>query len=390
MIQLGIPAFDEAQTLPATLLDLNRQTERNFTVWVFINQPDLGPPSHSNRESLAWIAENRIHLNYRLEVLDGTALDLRPPAKKAGIGWVRNTLWQWIGDSATDSALWVSGDADTFYDPDYLKCLRQRFAADDRLGAMACPFYHRLDPDPETARALVRYELFLRYYQCFLIWIGCPHALTALGSAMAFRSKAYQKAGGFPVRNAAEDFYLLQNLIKTGRVEGYLPVTVFPAGRISNRVPFGTGALLSEDKSVQDTRFPFYAPAAFDEIGAMIQAFSAWYDQPDALNPFPALAEWQPLREKWLAQHKTKERLLRACHERFDGLRLLQHLRASKERFPPLEPIVALNHLAQALGHGPQSGPANIDDWTLADLEPLRQTWFQIETEMRLIHHHTS
>ncbi len=39
---------------------------------------------------------------------------------------------------------------------------------------------------------------------------------------------------------------------------------------------------------------------------------------------------WQPLREN----HKTLDRFVRACHERLDGLRILQYLKAEYRKAP--------------------------------------------------------
>ena len=39
---------------------------------------------------------------------------------------------------------------------------------------------------------------------------------------------------------------------------------------------------------------------------------------------------WQPLREN----HRTQERFVGACHQRLDGLRILQYLKAEYRRAP--------------------------------------------------------
>jgi hypothetical protein len=59
---------------------------------------------------------------------------------------------------------------------------------------------------------------------------------------MACEAEAYIRMGGMNTREAAEDFYFLQQLAKTAGVAKISGTVVYPSPRISNRVPFGTGA----------------------------------------------------------------------------------------------------------------------------------------------------
>ena len=51
-----------------------------------------------------------------------------------------------------------------------------------------------------------------------LAWAGSPYAYQAMGSCIAVRPEAYAAVRGFPRKNAAEDFYVLDKLAKVGSI----------------------------------------------------------------------------------------------------------------------------------------------------------------------------
>jgi hypothetical protein len=70
--------------------------------------------------------------------------------------------------------------------------------------------------------------------------------MITIGSAFAVTAEAYVKRGGMNRRQAGEDFYFLQNLVQLGTVGEINTTRVFPSARLSNRVPFGTGAAIQK------------------------------------------------------------------------------------------------------------------------------------------------
>ena len=70
----------------------------------------------------------------------------------------------------------------------------------------------------QAREAIMKYELYLRYYRLALEYTGHPHAYHCIGSAFAVRTLDYVAQGGMNKRQAGEDFYFLQKLIATGRM----------------------------------------------------------------------------------------------------------------------------------------------------------------------------
>ena len=62
-----------------------------------------------------------------------------------------------------------------------------------------------------------------------------------MGSCIAIPARAYAAVRGFPRKNAAEDFYVLDKLAKVGTISRLSGSPLLLEGRISDRVPFGTG-----------------------------------------------------------------------------------------------------------------------------------------------------
>ncbi|MDR2040085.1 MAG: glycosyltransferase family 2 protein, partial [Bacteroidales bacterium] len=88
----------------------------------------------------------------------------------------------------------------------------------------------------------ILYELHLRYLNQAMRYTGFPYAYHTVGSSFAVRASAYVKQGGMNKRKAGEDFHFLHKIIPLGDYVEINTTRVIPSPRISDRVPFGTGA----------------------------------------------------------------------------------------------------------------------------------------------------
>jgi hypothetical protein len=174
--------------------------------------------------------------------------------------------------------------------------------------------------------------------------IGSPYAFTAIGSALAVTGKGYRKVGGFPHRASGEDFYLLQKIAKAGRVLTHLPARVYPATRLSSRVPYGTGPALSHPLHELQRRYPIIHPSHFDQVAGLYQLFPELYlrDTPTPadeflMQQFGYTNIWQTLRDN----AGSINTFIKACHQKFDGLRTWQWLRNSSRNDNPEEALMA-------------------------------------------------
>lgn len=386
--QVGIPAYDELEWLPQTLLSLANQTDTHFEVWICVNHAEGSwhgsagaRVALANGATLAMLAKLKKSLPYPLHVLDATGIR-SPSIEMAGVGWARKSLFEHIFHERGTQIIGISLDADTDLDSNYIQALREGFTEFPNCVGCAVPYYHRLPENRQQALQLLRYEIYLRYYHLNLWRIGSPYALTALGSALAFRGDAYLKVRGFPARQAGEDFYLLQRLVKMGPVLPWLPTRVYPASRCSQRVPFGTGILLEEGGlAVMDTRFPFYPLPIFDRIQQTIDMIPSWFEKPQVLPVqdfldlrMGGVAPW--LRMKRNA--RTSRDFLRAFHQRFDGLKLLQCLRFYQGALIPdpasLHPV---QQLLQREGASLSMPP--FEESQLLELDEIRHALIQFE-----------
>jgi hypothetical protein len=175
----------------------------------------------------------------------------------------------------------------------------------------------------------------MRNYNIHLLRIVNPYAFTALGSAMAFPVWAYRKIGGMTPMMSGEDFYFLQKMAKTGLVLRWNPEKVYPAARFSDRVYFGTGPAMEKGRKGDWESYPVYHHSLFQRISDLQDLFpDLFYDDIETpVDPFlnKMFKEeniWVSLR----ANYKNVDGFVRACHVRFDGLRILQYLKNEQKK----------------------------------------------------------
>jgi len=142
----------------------------------------------------------------------------------------------------------VSLDADCLVSPNYLMKIESTFLKSKSCFAVTINFSHRIEEtiDPKQRLGIQLYEDYLHYYKQASEYAGFPNSIYTIGSAFAVRAEAYVKQGGMNRRQAGEDFYFLQKLTKLGTIGEINDAFVYPSGRVSDRVPFGTGAAITK------------------------------------------------------------------------------------------------------------------------------------------------
>ena len=106
-------------------------------------------------------------------------------------------------------------DADVLLPADYLAHVDD--APPDAVAACHA-FTHHLADNPVLAEAAHTYEVSLRYLVLGLRHAKSPYAYHTIGSTIAVRFGTYVKVRGMAKRLAAEDFYFLDKVRKTGRI----------------------------------------------------------------------------------------------------------------------------------------------------------------------------
>lgn len=339
-VHVAVPVQDETALLPDCIDSLRRQEGVRPIIWFCVNQPEEW---WSDPQRVAVCEANRTTLglldgigDLDVRVLDRSSPGKGWPPKRGGVGRARKELMDAISADAGRDDIIVSLDADTVAAPSYLRSVMKAFAAHPTACGLSARYYHPLVDDEVISRAMLGYEIYMRLYVLNMWRIESPYSFTALGSAMALPVAAYRRVGGITPRVTGEDFYFLQKLSKTGRVLHWSDVAVRPATRTSVRVPVGTGqAILAACRGERRDRYPLYPSELFDDVRKTTDAFPVLFrenvDTPLDMflrNQMNTDDPWQPLRDN----NRTMERFVRACHERLDGLRILQYLKEAYRR----------------------------------------------------------
>jgi len=171
-------------------------------------------------------------------------------------------------------------DADVQVASDYFESL-----SDPISGASAAisPFTHVPEGDAVQQQAMGIYDTYLQSYVDGLASAGSPYAFHTIGSLISVQARAYAVVRGIPKREAGEDFYLLNKLAKVGRVCSLDMGLVRIRGRVSDRVPFGTGAALQQIRLALETQQPTrsYDPRVFEALKLWLSALRDFVDTPD-------------------------------------------------------------------------------------------------------------
>ncbi len=342
-LAIAVPMMAERDNVEALLEALQRQTFRDFSLYCCINQPEpdatASKPAHhsfSQEELLALRSNNQETLqmlqrqtDIPIYIIDRSSPGKGWQGKQQGVGWARKLLFDTIAQK-DNSELIVSLDADTGIPDDYLQRVCDVMNHHENAFALAVPYYHPLCGDEATDRAMLRYELYMRHYLLNLLLIQNPYAFTALGSAMVFPLWAYRRVGGITPLPGGEDFYLLQKFAKSGLLLRYVDSCVYPQGRVSHRVPFGTGPAIAQGVTGVRNHYRFFSSSAYQQVEETFRRFPSLYgeDRETPMTPFLHATLktndlWAPLRKNF---HR-RDLFVRACIERVDGLRILQFLR---------------------------------------------------------------
>ncbi len=221
-----IVAVNDSENSSAEIKSFNQETYQNLLVWKRIN----------DRKNLV------------LHPIYATAVH----SKFAGAGMARkigmDEAIRRLDAVNNPEGVIISLDADCLVSANYLKRIETVFKENKSCFAATISFSHRINEmdDPKQKAGIQLYEDYLHYYKNALDLAGYPDSIYTIGSAFAVRADAYVKQGGMNRRQAGEDFYFLYKLTKLGKIIEIQDAWVYPSARVSDRVPFGTGASMTK------------------------------------------------------------------------------------------------------------------------------------------------
>ena len=400
---LVVPSYGERDALFSLLGSFPQGPDGAVLVILVLNaREDSEPGVHEANEdvrrelsrtlsSAATLSESPKTLSYAMAGGTLLLIDRARPGHflppKQGVGLARkigNDLALALRTAGRIASPWIGNtDADVLLPGDYFAQAAEIDA--DSHAAIVYFFEHRFDADPMLAEAARLYEISLRYYVLGLAWAGSPFAYESMGSCLAIAADAYAKVRGFPKKNAAEDFYILDKLAKVSRVARLAATPITLEGRLSDRVPFGTGRALSDlTASARGiAHFRLYHPLVFAHLAAWIRVMDAIahaggdFEKPLGLlpegNPFlqadllretlSGLGAFEAVREA-VARSHDEATLRRHLHTWFDAFRTLRFVHAMRDGGLPSLPW------REALAEAPFT---SLSDSTEDETERLRQ-----------------
>jgi len=341
-VYIALPVLNEYENLPEFLTHVRNQSyPGTIRLFVCVNQPDewWNNPAkmlacQNNASSLALLHGTT---DLKITVIDRSTKGLGWKGRKHGVGFSRREVMEAIAREASGRDILISLDADTAFSTGYISSVVSTLMANPQASALAVPYYHRLTGTEVIDRAMLRYEIYMRSYSLNMLRIASPYAFTALGSAIALTVKNYKSIGGITPKLSGEDFYFLQKLRKRGKIITRNPEKVYPASRFSDRVYFGTGPAMIKGAAGDWSSYPVYHYSLFDEVKKTYDRFPYLFIK-NITTPmdefleeiFPGEPTWDKLR----ANSTSVEKFVWACHQKVDGLRVLQFLKWRQRKSP--------------------------------------------------------
>lgn len=338
-----IPIYNEPK-VKNTLQSLfeTKKTNNQVEVILLINQQEKTPNriKQQNEETFQeitkWIAENKRE-DLRFFVLFADHL----PEKHAGVGLARKigmdeavSRFNKIGQ---ENGIIASLDADTIVSENYFKQIEQSFENSPFLNAVLPAFKHCLnDLDVCTKKAIVQYELYLRYFKIAMKSTGFPYAYHTIGSAFAVRASAYVKQGGMNKKQGGEDFYFLHKIFQLGHIKELTSTCVYPSGRVSDRVPFGTGPAVATIKKsgIYESYNPclfFELKKLFDEIDTLFfigndEIYTIYNSLPERIKEFLDVRDFEKKIIEIKENSKSQSAFSKRFFSWFDAFKIIKYL----------------------------------------------------------------
>ncbi len=333
-----IPCYCDNEALSACL-DSLFETENSFAVAVIVvvNHPENGDAEASAAA---------LDMLKKKTAPDGFSLyPVYAPDLVNGVGEARKIGFDLFCRSCTpenaDDSVMFSLDADCLVSREYFSAVTEMFRQDGIAGGVVIPVRHQKADDPETERAIRCYEEYLLNYERELEKAGSPYAFQTIGSGFAVRVRDYIRCGGMKQKKAGEDFYFLQEMVKSSKLIKYPSVLVNPSPRISTRVPFGTGTAVRDiidgkmPREVTKESFEILkqvldavkVPAALVDAGAFLELI------PEAAARFFRANGFINAWQKSVVNQKlnSDDVRRRAFHLWFDGLQTRRFLHSLSE-----------------------------------------------------------
>jgi hypothetical protein len=221
--------------------------------------------------------ESVIESGLKIGYIDASSPGKELPEKEGGVGLARKigldaALNVFNYEEQRRQKLLICLDADCTVKENYLTEIH-RYFYENKIKAASIYFEHIIPNSADDNSAIICYEIFLRYYVMCLRYTESYYAFHTIGSAMACDHEIYIKAEGMNKKKAAEDFYFLEKISKHAQINSINGTTVYPSGRKSWRVPFGTGQRITRFHAKTHEEYFLYDPNIFEILKEWLNIF---------------------------------------------------------------------------------------------------------------------
>jgi len=288
----AIAEFENLETLLTSIVNNKPDYFSSTLVIIVINNKaaDNKEVKESNKNSLKLIrtiiqqknahnlfVHKLINSGLGIALIDASSKGKELSEKVSGVGFARKIGLDFaltaFDFSIKKKKILIWLDADCKVDENYLCTVVDEFN-NKNLSAATINFSHDVSGTDELTKAIIPYEIFLRYYVLGLKYAKSPYAFHTIGSTITVDHNAYIKVGGMNKKKAAEDFYFLQKVAKNYNINKIKSTTVYPASRHSWRVPFGTGRSITRFLSNTRNEFLLHDPVVFDVLKSWLKIFN--------------------------------------------------------------------------------------------------------------------
>ena len=346
---IAIPVYKETSIVPTlkSLYDCNLPP-CSVEVLIIINEPANAPAEVNNLNSKCFdeaIEWSGVHNTENLTFHIIKAYNLSQ--KDHGVGLARKigmdeALRRITKAGNLDKGIIACFDADSSCSANYMEALHLHFGKHLNCPGVSIYYEHDLNAvqDLKLLSGIIQYELHLRYYILAQRYAGFPQAFHTVGSSIAVKAETYYKQGGMNKRKAGEDFYFLHKFISLGGFMDLPNTIVFPAARVSDRVPFGTGRALSDWMKGTSSIYYTYNPQSFQEVRELFLHLKDIYYDTKSNNDFPpAIRDFLKMESftNVVNDIKLKTRDYLAFKKRFynwfNGFKMMKYLHFSRDRY---------------------------------------------------------
>ncbi|MCK9279566.1 MAG: glycosyltransferase family 2 protein [Melioribacteraceae bacterium] len=389
-----IPAIDEYENIIHLTRYIDELDEKYFdsTCFVFVINNSCTSSNEikeANRKTLEYLRTAKVKYNFNF--IDAATKGNEMPEKEAGVGLARkigmDLALKLFDYNTKEKKLILCTDADCYFDKNYLTEVVEHFQK-AKSGAGYVDYEHPLSEDETERKAVISYEIFLRYYVLGLQYAGSPYSFQTIGSTMVCDFESYIKIGGMNKKKAAEDFYFMEKLAKITSIDRIQGTKIYPAGRKSWRVPFGTGQRINRYLSGTHNEYQLYDPISFEILRKWINLFHngnilTAEDYLDRANDihiglYSFLVE-NDFKNAWEKITKNSNSPIQINKQKkfwFDGFKTLKFIHYLRDKYlPEIGLFRAVEELLKVIGESsPSSENAMNDiDIQIKFLEKLRE-----------------